>query len=133
MTLAGSRCDFVIVGIGVNIAGLDFPTDIRATSLRKLLADRTRTLSVHDFAVQLLGKFEPLYQRFVRDGSGWVTRAFAACAELTAPGRTITIYTASGLVCGESLGIDPDGALLIRKDDGFVERVLSGDVATCTT
>ena len=53
----------------------------------------------------------------------------SACAELTAPGRMITIHTASGVVCGESIGIDPDGALLIRKDDGFVERLLSGDVA----
>jgi len=129
MTIVGARCDFVIVGVGVNVAGLDFPADLPATSLRKLLAERTPALSVHDFAVRLLGQFEPLYQRFVRDGSGWVTQAFAACAELTAPGRMITIHTASGVVCGESIGIDPDGALLIRKDDGFVERLLSGDVA----
>jgi biotin-(acetyl-CoA carboxylase) ligase len=29
---------------------------------------------------------------------------------------------------GQALGIDPDGCLWIRKDDGLQERILAGDV-----
>ena len=57
-----------------------------------------------------------------------MTSAFSASAELTAPGQSVSVSTAAGTISGESLGIDHDGALLIRKDDGFVERVLAGDL-----
>ncbi len=128
MTLASGRCDFVIVGIGVNLLGRDFPPSVPATSLLQLVPSWTLVLSVHDFAIRLLEKFEPLYQRFLRDGAPWVTGAFAEKATLTSPGMPVTISTAAGMIAGESLGLDHDGALLIRKDDGFVERVLAGDL-----
>jgi len=130
MTLASGRCDFVVVGIGCNVSGLAFPAEVPATSLRQLLGPSGAPLSVHDFAVTLLGHFELLYRRFLRDGARWVTQTFANCAELTAPGKALTVTTGAGVTCGESLGIDSDGALLIRRDDGYVERLLSGDVAT---
>lgn len=129
MTLVGSRCDFVIVGIGVNVSGLHFPDDVPAISLRKLLGSDAPPLPVHDFALSLLDHFEPLYQRFVSDGSSWVIEAFSARAHLTAPGRRLHVQTASGKLSGDSLGIDHDGALLLRRDDGYVERLLSGDVS----
>ena len=47
--------------------------------------------------------------------------------------RWLEVSTALGVVRGESLGIDHDGALLIRKDDGFVERLLAGDVTFHST
>ncbi len=133
MTLCGSRCDFVIVGIGVNVSGLQFPDDVPATSLRKLLGSHAPPLSVHDVAVTLLGHFETLYQRFVSDGSDWVIEAFSARAHLTAPGRRLHVQTATGPLSGDSLGIDRDGALLIRRDDGYVDRLLSGDVRIGTS
>lgn len=132
MTLSGSRCDFVIVGVGVNVSGLQFPDGVPATSLRQLLGPQTPPLSVHDFAVTLLSHFEPLYQRFVSDGSGWVIDAFSTRAHLTAAGQRLHVQTASGPISGDSLGIDRDGALLIRRDDGYVERLLSGDVSLGT-
>ena len=128
LSLSGPRCDFVVVGIGCNVSGLDFPSDLPATSLRQLLSPTQPPLSVHDFAVTLLDHFEPLYQRFLRDGAAWVRQAFADSASVTAPGRWLEVSTALGMVRGESLGIDHDGALLIRKEDGFVERLLAGDV-----
>lgn len=128
MTLVAGRCDFVIVGVGVNVCGRSFPPSVPATSLLQLVPDEKPPGSVHDFALRLLGCFEPLYLRFLRDGAPWVTAAFSAAATLTAPGKAVSVSTATGTICGESLGIDSDGALIIRKDDGFVERVLAGDL-----
>ncbi len=128
MTLAAGRCDFVVCGIGVNVLGRSFPPSVPATSLVELVPSWSLVLSVHDVAIRLLQTFEPLYQRFLRDGAPWVTSAFSEKATLTAPGQAVTIATAAGTVAGISLGIDHDGALLVRKDDGFVERVLAGDL-----
>jgi len=33
-----------------------------------------------------------------------------------------------GLVTGTAVGVDPDGALLVRTDSGEQRRVLAGDV-----
>ena len=94
----------------------------------QLVPDEKPPGSVHDFALRLLAVFEPLYLRFCATVRPWVTAAFSAAATLTAPGKAVSVSTATGTICGESLGIDSDGALIIRKDDGFVERVLAGDL-----
>lgn len=117
----------VILGIGVNLnssAG-DFPEELRdkATSLRLATGadvDRAR------FAGRLLTGLESRYGQWQRDGFAPIAAAWRALAPLI--GRRIHVAEPGGAVEGEVLGLDDDGALRIRRDDGAEQRVVAGDV-----
>jgi len=124
MSSEGERVGQVVVGIGLNANGLDFPDEIadRATSLRRVAGqafDRARVLAA------VLAAFEPLYEEFRAGGPAAAVRAWQEHASLgdrwrvSAPGQPVE---------GIALGIDPDGALRLRDDAGVVHRILSGEV-----
>jgi BirA family biotin operon repressor/biotin-[acetyl-CoA-carboxylase] ligase len=124
MSSEGERVGQVVVGIGLNVNGLDFPTELadRATSLRRVAG---RAIDRSELLASLLAAFEPLYDDFRARGPAAAVRAWQAHAALgerwrvTAPGRPLE---------GIALGVDPDGALRLRDDAGRVHRVLSGEV-----
>jgi len=72
----------------------------------------------------LLGYVEARYER-LRGGAlphdEWQTHlaTVGQTVQVTMPGRVLT---------GLATGVDADGALLVRRTDGEVERVLAGDV-----
>jgi BirA family biotin operon repressor/biotin-[acetyl-CoA-carboxylase] ligase len=118
----------VVVGIGVNVC-VDvqaLPAEIaaRATSLHLLVdppPDRRRLLDAvlarvgHWYASWLAESREVLDAWAARD----VTR-----------GTRLTIGASAGVapVEGTAVGVDDDGALLVRRDDGGTARVLAGDL-----
>ena len=66
---------FVIVGIGINVNQEKFPAELAAiaTSLRK---ETGKTHSRLELLVRLLREFESDYNRFLREGPGFVTERF---------------------------------------------------------
>ena len=127
MTSAGDRVEQVVVGVGLNVNGLEFPAELaaRATSLRRALGravDRTRLLA------DLLGLLEPLYDAFERDGPPAAIAAFRRFAAL--PDRCrVTTPGQPGELEGVALDVDSDGALRLRDDNGGIHRVISGEVS----
>jgi BirA family biotin operon repressor/biotin-[acetyl-CoA-carboxylase] ligase len=128
MASAGASALHVVVGIGLNANGADFPPEIaeRATSLRRALGrpvDRVALLAA------VLGALEPLYDEFERRGPAAAVEAFEAHAafparcRVTAPGRPGERLT------GLALGVDPDGALRLQDDTGQIHRVISGELS----
>jgi BirA family transcriptional regulator, biotin operon repressor / biotin---[acetyl-CoA-carboxylase] ligase len=120
--------NFVILGIGVNLnmTAEQFPPDLRhpATSL---LLETGRPVARARFAAVMLGELDRLYASFRSQGFGpvrdeWQQRCHAH-------GRELTVSDGSNeIVRGMFDGIDRFGALLVRRQDGTVERILSGDV-----
>ena len=55
-----------------------------------------------------------------------VSEEWEALSETT--GQRVTVKTPGRVIQGMAAGIDADGALWIRHDNGLRERVLSGDV-----
>jgi len=124
---SGPRPDrtlWLAVGIGVNLAR--HPTDVErpATSFAEHVAGRPpeprQALEI------LAGRFERWRALWEAEGfapiaQAWTDRAYGlgrAC-EARLPNRTLT---------GVAEGMDPDGALRLRLDDGTVERITAGDV-----
>lgn len=120
--------NFVILGIGVNLnmTADQFPEDLRhpATSLfieSGIRVDRTR------FASTMLNELDRLYRELTEHGFEpvrleWQQRCNAA-------GKRIIVSDAGIENCeGCFIGIDADGALLLRSDDGLQHRITSGDV-----
>jgi BirA family biotin operon repressor/biotin-[acetyl-CoA-carboxylase] ligase len=122
--LRGVEVASLVVGVGMNVRAQSFPPDIadRATSLRALgCADLDRST----LAAALLAAIGEAAARFERDGLASFLGELSARDALR--GARVDV---SG-VRGVAEGIDADGRLLVRRDDGSVERVASGEVIVC--
>jgi BirA family biotin operon repressor/biotin-[acetyl-CoA-carboxylase] ligase len=53
----------------------------------------------------------------------WQTR-------LVTVGQTVRVTMPGHVLTGLAIGVDADGALLVQRSDGEVERVLAGDVTS---
>jgi BirA family biotin operon repressor/biotin-[acetyl-CoA-carboxylase] ligase len=75
----------------------------------------------------MLNELDRLYADFVRQGFGPVREEWQE--RCNAKGRELVVSDAGQVVVrGMFGGIDGDGALLVQRPDGRVERILSGDV-----
>lgn len=120
--------NFVILGIGVNLnmTAEQFPPDLRhpATSL---LLETGRPVGRARFAAVMLGELDRLYAAFRTQGFGPVREEWQQ--RCNAHGRELAVSDGgSDIVRGMFAGIDGFGALLVRRQDGTIERILSGDV-----
>ena len=120
--------NFVILGIGVNLnmSADQFPSDLRhpATSL---LLESGRSVGRCRFAALLLNELDRLYLAFCASGFGPVRQEWQQ--RCNAHGRRLAVSDSGReLVSGMFAGIDGDGALLVERSDGVVERILCGDV-----
>ncbi|CAH2030379.1 biotin--[acetyl-CoA-carboxylase] ligase [Trichlorobacter ammonificans] len=127
MSAETDRVGFVILGIGVNInmQAHQFPDGLRHPATSLLLASGT-TVSRSVFTVRLFQELAAGYERFLREGFDPVREEWAGRS--TAFGREVAVDTGAGILRGPFSGIDRDGALLLQRPDGSLERVLSGDV-----
>ena len=112
--------DRVAVGFGVNLATAPALHDRPIASLRGELLPQA-------FAPLLAGCFARLLESWRSSESemlvqAWLTRAHPI-------GTEMTVHTsATETVNGKFDGIDVDGALRLRRNDGAVETVRAGDV-----
>jgi BirA family biotin operon repressor/biotin-[acetyl-CoA-carboxylase] ligase len=122
VTTRAGALEHVILGIGLNVNQADFPEPIRelATSMR---IETGGERAVDAMMATVLAALEDRYRRFVQAGLGalqpaWLERAQGIGGRATAAdGRE-----------GIAVGLDLDGALLLRTDSGETMRVLAGEV-----
>ncbi|MGH7466724.1 MAG: biotin--[acetyl-CoA-carboxylase] ligase [Longimicrobiales bacterium] len=116
---------FLVLGIGINVGQQedDFPPDLRAHATSITLATGTdcqRTDIAGAFAFQLLARADRIADRLTQSELD----TFSACDVLR--GREIEI---DGRPAGTAIGIDPEGALLVRSARG-VTPIHTGTVRT---
>jgi BirA family biotin operon repressor/biotin-[acetyl-CoA-carboxylase] ligase len=122
--LRGQSVDWAVIGIGINV-NFDpkaYPeiADI-ATSLSVELGKKVSELEVllHllnelEFFYLALRRGEPIYQQW-RD-------------KLETLGKVVQVKTGSDLEKGYAESVDEDGALLLRRSDGSLARIVAGEV-----
>lgn len=128
LSVENGRMDFAMVGIGVdvNLEPSDFPPELRvaATSLR--------TEAGHEFhrptlACELLRSLEATGQCLGDESFEGLLDRWVELDETL--GRQIVLTKPDGSrLRGLASNLDTDGALVIRKDDGRMERILAGEV-----
>lgn len=123
-----SRVAFLVLGIGVNlnVERAEFPEEFRALAT-SLAAHTGRPVDRIAFARRLFQRLEEALDTCARDGFTALRPAFEARFRM--PGRRVRVQDLDGSeTSGDVLGIDADGALRIRRDDGRELRVVAGDV-----
>ncbi len=127
---AGSeRILFVVVGVGLNANGTeaDLPEELRpiATSVREALG---REITRADLVADFLGRLEHWLDRHEAAGFEVVRERYRQLSATL--GRRVRLIDAEGEVEGIAEDIDEAGALLLRRDDGTLERARTGDVTS---
>jgi BirA family biotin operon repressor/biotin-[acetyl-CoA-carboxylase] ligase len=122
--LLGVQLQYALVGIGINV-NVDLssapPMMVPATSL---IMETGRPVPRTDLLVALLSSIERRYE-LLRDGHSfhheWARR-------LATIGQEVVATSNEERWSGLAVSVDQDGALLIRLENGAVQRVLAADV-----
>ena len=115
-------CDRVVAGFGVNLAGAPRIAGRKTASL-KSFADVTPQA----FAPLLAGKFAQLLAAWRASDPAQFAQAWMARAHPV--GTRLEVHSAPGeRVDGIFDGIEPDGAMRLKRADGMVDIIRAGDV-----
>jgi BirA family biotin operon repressor/biotin-[acetyl-CoA-carboxylase] ligase len=104
------------------------PNRLRATPLPCAWSP-ARSHSRLQMLVRLLRNLETYYNRFLARRAGSPSSRASARRRAFARGKRVRISTAAETYTGTTDGLEPNGLLRVRRDDGRLAIVTSGDVA----
>jgi BirA family biotin operon repressor/biotin-[acetyl-CoA-carboxylase] ligase len=121
------RVHYAVVGTGINVNQQKMAEELEeiATSLRMATG---RIHSRMELLVRLLRQMERYYNALTGEGPGPILKRFAEVSSYC-QGKRVFIRTASETFEGITAGLEPDGILRVKRKNGVVETVISGDVA----
>ncbi len=114
---------FLVLGIGVNVNTKKEDLPRLASSLREELGQEVYRL---DLAQSLLRKLDFYYHLFKEEGFRKIRKDW--CNLNSMLGARVKVVCPNKKIEGLVQDIDQDGAMVVRLDNGFQEKVLSGDV-----
>lgn len=127
LTETASDGSWVVIGIGINVNMTDFPEELRskASSIR---LETGREESLPRTAAVVLNEFRDYYRAFLEteDMSGLRATYERMLVNIH---EKVRVLDPGGAFNGTALGIDDAGDLLVRRDDGTVVHVYSGEVS----
>ena len=125
-----NEIDWVVVGIGIdsNLKLEDFPEEIRVgtTTLNEELPTE---IDENELIAIFLNEFEKVYQLY-KDGE--IEAILKDWRELSDTiGKYVNITQTGGKITqGYVVGINNEGSLIIEKQDGSLEKIISGELRT---
>lgn len=113
---------FIIMGVGLNLNSLadDFPHNLRDT-ITSVVMSGGLGVSLKIAARSLVERLDAMCARVAREGVNFIIPLWTARWP-----RRGTRLLANGMT-GVAEGLAPDGALLLRCDDGLIARISSGE------
>lgn len=124
--LAQLQDGVLLAGIGINVNHASFPPDIArlATSLR-IAAGREQDREALLNAVA--ASIDAWMDRLMNDGKEPVLRAFTHASSYVS-GRRVVVEQSGGELRGTTAGLDKQGFLILREDNGKRTLILAGGV-----
>jgi BirA family transcriptional regulator, biotin operon repressor / biotin---[acetyl-CoA-carboxylase] ligase len=122
--LAGA---YAIAGIGINVNHTVFPPELEreATSL---CIHEGRRLRREEILTALL----PAADGLAKEDKETILTLFTRASSYVS-GRRVTVNQPDGVVEGTTAGLNPDGYLIVRRDDGTEILILAGGVRAAGT
>ncbi|MDP2912768.1 MAG: biotin--[acetyl-CoA-carboxylase] ligase [Candidatus Omnitrophota bacterium] len=120
--------DFIILGIGVNVNTQSRYLPKGASSLREEMRRMgwDEALSRIEISRKILEKLEEYYFLLKKDGFKPIIEEWKAFSAML--GSRVRIMLPGRSFEGHAHDVDSDGSLLVRRDEGIIEKVSSGDV-----
>ncbi|MCF7874351.1 MAG: biotin--[acetyl-CoA-carboxylase] ligase [Candidatus Omnitrophica bacterium] len=115
------KINFVAIGLGININTKNLPEE--ATSL---FLERKNKVSLVAITKKIIGKIEQRYLELEAGKSKELLEQWQEHCFLW--GNRLRVKVFDKVIEGEAAGIDQEGYLLVRRDNGLTEKISSGDV-----
>ena len=122
-----TKTGFIVIGFGINVNldKEDFSRDLygKATSLKM---ECSKKVSRVELIQKVLFEIEKMYL-YLKKGEG--SLLFEEWKEMSSIlGEQVSVILQNEVVEGQALGIDPDGALILRLDSGISRRITEGTI-----
>jgi BirA family biotin operon repressor/biotin-[acetyl-CoA-carboxylase] ligase len=129
METESDQISHVILGVGLNINTLAFPDHL--AELATSLGNTGRTYSRLAIVKAFLAAMDRWYGTFLDQGFGEILAAWRR--EAVTLGKPVRVRLGAREVSGLAIDVAPDGALLVEKPGGEVEKIISGEIeqASC--
>lgn len=116
----------LITGVGVNVNHTHFPDELAAiaTSLRLATGREHDVQRLLDTVLRFVGEH---VENLMQNGKDAVLRAFSQASSYVR-GRRVVVDQNGTEVTGVTEGLDPQGFLLLRQDDGRRTVIIAGGV-----
>jgi BirA family biotin operon repressor/biotin-[acetyl-CoA-carboxylase] ligase len=121
------RIDYVVIGVGVNVntPHENLPPAIRNTAT-SVLMETGKPFPRIVLLRAYLEWLEIYYETFTTKGFDPVMKRWKHLSDII--GRRIRVDLIDRVRIGEVMDADKDGFLILRDDEGTLERIISGDV-----
>ncbi len=131
MTAETDRVTTVVLGFGVNLNMTleQFPPELRHPA-GSLLLEGGEPIDRICFTRRLLEELDGLYHQYLNGGYGAIREEWISLCGVIQRRVRVDDGGAPSRE-GVAVGIDENGALLLRRDDGRVESLYTGDVSLC--
>ena len=125
-----NEIDWVVVGIGIdsNLKLEDFPEDIRVgtTTLNEELPT---DIDENELIAIFLNEFEKVYQLYKDGEIETILKDWRDLSDTI--GKYVNITQTGGKITqGYVIGINNEGSLIIERQDGTLEKIISGELRT---
>jgi len=128
MTEEMDRLDWVIIGIGLNVntPHESFSQEVEGVATSLMEAGGKNILRVK-LLQDILVELESLYDDLVKSGFEPIRTKWKALSNTI--GARVVVSTPTEKVTGTAVDIDSDGALILKKEDGSLEKIIAGVVS----
>ncbi len=121
--LAGDKVEYVVVGIGINVHMRSLPEEV-ASLATSIALEGGKGLDRGEILADVLAGLDRDVELVAHKGLGLVHARLTRHDGLAGREVESADHTLRGIACG----IDTEGRLLVRNNDGVVTRVSSGEV-----
>ncbi len=127
MTLESASIRQIIVGMGFNVQQNQFEAEL-ADKATSLYLETGRKFSRAELACLVMEEFVEAYRIFEEKlDLSFLQDEYNSC--LAGKGEKVRILSGQEEWTGTSLGISPQGALLVKDDQGEIQEILGGEVS----
>ncbi len=116
----------VLMGIGINVNNTQFPEGLE-TEPTSLLLEAGQPIPRVDLLISVLKRLEEDYNSLLVDGAQPMLKQFSTISSYAA-GKRVRAGEDGHFITGTTAGLTPEGVLLLRRDDGGLEKIIAGHV-----
>lgn len=114
------------IGISVNLTPEDYPEELAGIGTSLLIEGGGIPVDRSRLAEAVLQELEYWYMLYLNEGFGPIRKCWEEMSVTL--GRQCSFYTPQGRSEGTAVGLDDNGALLLKDTDGKVSGILSGEI-----
>lgn len=127
MSLVGNQIDYVVIGVGINVNRREFPQELqeKATSL---CIEKGEAVDCERLLGQILREFAEQYDQFLEiQDLLFLQEEYEQM--LVNKNQEVLVLEPGNEYQGLALGINREGELLVKRENGETEAVFAGEVS----